>query len=159
MPAVDNDADMQELSDKVIWQRPSKEHTSHAEITAMNGHEFQRFITGRLQKAAARLGLIVRPAVASHDGGADILIETYEGEIIAIIQCKHSGNSNATTTGSDDIRRAFGSYGLKNGYGIAVTNARASAQDKKWQSENPKKHLLLEGSAAMLPEKIFESII
>lgn len=155
MPVIDNEADIREFFDKAIWQKRSGKITK-SDLDAFTGQEFQFFTKSRLQKGAAPLGLTVLQVQASHDGGADIIIKTSEGDILAIIQCKHSGNPNSTTTGSEDVRRAFERYGMKGGFGITVTNAKASSLDKKWQSENPDKHLILEGMAALYPEKILD---
>ncbi|TAF15831.1 MAG: hypothetical protein EAZ74_00725 [Alphaproteobacteria bacterium] len=153
IPLMDEAADCSHLFNKAVWQGKNATRDKQS-IDSLTGQEFQQFITQRIQQVAGQYGLIVRSAVDSWDGGADIIIETHDGDMLAIIQCKHSGNPESTTTASPDIIRACANYGLRDGFGIAITNARASSMDYAWQKENPDKHMLLEGLASLTPESI-----
>jgi hypothetical protein len=157
VPMINEAADCATLYDAAIWQSKNKKMDQQG-VNSLTGQEFQQFVTTRLQQFAGQYGLAVRSAVGSWDGGADIIIETLSSELIGIIQCKHSGNPNAITTASPDIRRAFQTYGLKRGFGIAITNVRASETDKQWQSENPDNHIILQQKQALHPEKILSLI-
>lgn len=68
-------------------------------------------------------GLIVRKTPRSWDGGADLIIENISGEIIAIIQCKHSQEGEISFTAIEDLLRAENSYNCAQPKLFVVTNA------------------------------------
>ncbi|MET0155205.1 MAG: SNF2-related protein [Rickettsiales bacterium] len=157
LPATEADT-VAALFTKTVRQRDD-DLAGMQEIAGMTGQQFQSYVLSRLSRAASAYGLHTRHTPSSWDGGADMILETDDGEILAVIQCKHSGNPQATKTGSDDARRAFGGYGLKSdAFSVVITNARASAADRAWHSENPDRHLLVDGEEACRPERILKFV-
>ena len=120
--------------------------------------QFEEYAIHRMQRTADVFGWHVRRTPNSWDRGADIIIETSTGEIIAVVQCKHSSDPTGLTTGSEDIRQAIKNYRIKTEIGIVLTNARASNADKSWVKENPEKHYLLDQNNALYPERVIQQL-
>ncbi len=132
------------------------------ESYVLTGKQFEDFILARLQKIAPSLGFQVKPTPASWDGGADMIIESTQGRIVAIIQCKQVSNPDKTPTLNVDLDRAASNYGctgeLSDIWKIGITNAsRISNDDKKWH-EKSRWHVIISGSNSLEPESLFSSI-
>lgn len=158
LPILDSEADQQELFKKTVWHKDDNSVT-FAEMSQFTAKQFESYVIQHLQRTASIYNWHVRSTPNSWDGGADVVVETNSGEILAVIQCKHSSNPEAVTTGSDDIRRAIHSYNLKRGIGVVITNAKASHADKAWSNENPERNIILQQKQALFPEVIISKIM
>lgn len=92
---------------------------SLTEIDCLEPQHFEDWVANECRQ----IGLIVRRTQRSWDGGADLIIENMAGDIIAIIQCKHTVHGEAPFTAVSDLLRARDGYNTKNARLIAVTNA------------------------------------
>src|SRR5690606_31458126 len=81
------------------------------ESYVLSGQEFEDITLKRLQKFAPPLGMQVRSTKRSWDGGADMIIETNDGRIIALVQCKHVSRGDKSPEINVDLERAFKNYG------------------------------------------------
>lgn len=125
----------------------------------ISGKEFENLILARLQKYAPSLGYQVRSTPASWDGGADMIIESTNGRIVGIVQCKHVSGNEKSPTLNIDLDRASTNYGctglLANVFKIGITNAtKISRADKNWL-ESSKSNLIVSGENSLMPESIF----
>lgn len=157
LPILDNECDQQELFRKTVRPKDN-DLVNISEMSQFTPKQFEAYVISQLQKSASIYNWIARSTPNSWDGGADVIIETTAGEILAVIQCKHSSNPEATTTGSDDIRRALQTYRLKNGICALITNAKVSLADTRWKNEDPKRNIILQGKDALSPESIISKI-
>jgi HJR/Mrr/RecB family endonuclease len=98
------------------------------DINCMEPRQFEAWVANECRQA----GLIVKNTPESWDGGADIIIESIDGDIVGIIQCKHTQSEEAPYTAVSDLIRACNSYSAKSAKMIAITNANrfnAAAED------------------------------
>ena len=133
-----------------------------SESYVLTGQQFEDFILAQLQKIAPSLGFQVKPTPASWDGGADMIIESTQGKIVAIIQCKQVSSPDNTATLNVDLDRAAINYGCTGDLGdiwkIGITNAsKISNDDKNWHKKS-KWHMIISGSNSLMPESLFSSI-
>lgn len=65
----------------------------------------------------------------SGDGGADIVVRNEAGDIISLVQCKHTGNIDHLVDGglANDARRVVQNWRAKKAKVVGVTNARRFA--------------------------------
>jgi HJR/Mrr/RecB family endonuclease len=131
----------------------TEDRVSMQEIAVFSPLQFEEYILQRLQKALNNYGLHVRKTPKSWDGGADMVVENATGNIVALVQCKHSASTGTVTSGSGDIRRAMANYDVYQGVvGVAITNVQASKADHDWCTENPDTRVLLEKEDCLMPE-------
>jgi hypothetical protein len=91
-----------------------------------------------------------------------MIIESTNGRIVAIVQCKHVSSNDKTPTLNIDLDRAAVNYGCTDILGdvwkIGITNAtKISGADQKWDSQS-KLHLIISRENSLKPESIFKSI-
>lgn len=160
LPVSDSEEILEELMAETFKAQRSFSVTL-SESYVFTGKEFETFILTRLQKYAPSLGYQVRSTPASWDGGADMIIESTNGRIVAIIQCKHVSSNDKTPTLNIDLDRAAVNYGCTDILGdvwkIGITNAtKISRADQKWDSQS-KLHLIVSRENSLKPELIFKN--
>lgn len=128
---------------------------------SITAEHFEPYILERLQKFASQHGFVARPTPESWDGGADIVIETIDGQTVALIQCKHVGNEDrAPKNMIFDLDRAISSYvcekNIKPLMRIGITNAsKISQADQQWESQSDL-HKIIYGEQGLKPEILFK---
>lgn len=124
----------------------------------LSGQEYEEFVFYRLQKSTALYGYIVRRTPKSWDGGADLIVESLDGCIVAIIQCKHVSDPSKSSEFSMDLERAFKNYEcdrFNSVKKIGITNAtKLTGSDKNW-SNLSKNNFYLCGYDGLKPETLF----
>ncbi len=130
------------------------------ESYVIGGVEYQDFVYQRLDKLASQHGFQVCPALKTRDRGADMFIETTDGELVAIIQCKSvsSADKSAKKIGYD-LDRAVIDYdcadNLRHIKKIGITNAsKSSREDKNWLIASDH-HFIIYGEQGLKPEVLF----
>lgn len=127
----------------------------------LSGQEYEDFVFNLLQKSSELYGYIVRRTPKSWDGGADLIVESLDGCIVALIQCKHVSDAGKTNEFSMDLERAFKNFEcdkfslVKK---IGITNAsKLTGLDKNWsnQSEN---NFYICGVDGLKPQVVFNFI-
>lgn len=115
--------DVNQLRQSVIHDAepalPKRNILTPNEIDCLDPLQFEDWVANQCRQA----GLIVRGTQGSWDRGADVIIENMAGDIVAIIQCKHTGSDEAPYTAVSDLLRASGNYNANDASLIAVTNA------------------------------------
>lgn len=115
--------DVNQLSQAVIYdaeQEISKRTIlTLKEIDCLDPLQFEDWVANECRL----VGLIVRRTQRSWDGGADLIVENMAGDIVAIIQCKHTMHDEAPFAAVSDLLRARDSYNSGRAKLIAVTNA------------------------------------
>ncbi len=132
------------------------------ESYVLSGNEFQDIAMQRLQKFAPSQGFHVRSTPRSWDGGADMIIETTDGQIAAIVQCKHVSKPDKSPEINVDLERAFKNYGCERNASIVmkigITNSsKVSSIDRQWENLSPL-HLIISGAQGLKPEMLFKSL-
>ena len=157
LPVSDSDEILKELmSETFNVQRSLSFNLEDSYV--ISGKQFEDFVLARLQKYAPSLGYQVRPAPVSWDGGADMIIESNNGKIVAIIQCKHVSSNDKTPTLNVDLDRAVTNYGVNDVWKIGITNAtKVSGADKKWL-DCSKLNLIISDMNSLKPEFVFRKI-
>jgi len=150
--------DISEVSADLIKRSFGKSSVSDDilnESYMMSGREYENYVLQKLQNVAPLFGLYVRDTPQSWDGGADMVVETRDGEIIGVIQCKHVSSDDKTSELSSDLERAIKSYECKDEvWKIGVTNAqKLSGVDKAWEKSSTN-HLIVHGENGLNPEKL-----
>jgi superfamily II DNA or RNA helicase len=106
--------------DEKVIKTNKKRNYSLKDINCFEPRQFEDWVANECKQA----GLIVQKTQISHDFGADLILKNTLGDIVGIIQCKHSqqkiGISYAVIT---DLLRANKEYQSLNSKLIAVTNA------------------------------------
>lgn len=131
------------------------------ESYVLSGQEYEDFVLNRLQKFAPSQGLQVRSTPRSWDGGADMIIETTDGQIAAIVQCKHVSKAERSPEINVDLERAFKNYGCDKNSAvkkIGITNSsKVNSIDRQWESLSDN-HLIISGSHGLKPEMLLKQI-
>lgn len=158
IPSSDEDGILDSLISETFTAQNSFEF-SLKESYVISGKEFEEITLRRLQKYAPSLGFQVRSTPASWDGGADMIIETFDGRIVAIVQCKHVSSSDKTPTLNLDLDRAAINYGCSGMSGdiwkIGITNAtKISGADNKWLGAS-NFNVIISDINSLKPESIF----
>ncbi len=161
LPTSDSDENLDELISQTLKVQRNIPF-SLQDSYVISGKEFEDWILIRLQKYAPSLGYQVRFTPASWDGGADMIIESTNGRIVAIVQCKHVSNNQKTPTLNFDLDRAAINYECTGIMGdvwkIGITNAtKLSGADKGWVGDSKLK-LIISDVDSLKPELIFKSI-
>ena len=161
LPTSDSDEILDELLSQTFKAQRNVPF-SIQDSYVISGKDFENLILTRLQKFAPSLGYQVRSTPASWDGGADMIIESMNGRIVGVVQCKHVSSPDKTPTLNVDLERATTNYnciGLLGAiYKIGITNAtKISGADKRW-SESSKWNLIISGADSLKPESIFKFI-
>lgn len=125
-PPVSKD-DLNQLKKSAISNASGSQNAKHAannnysihDINCMEPRQFEDYVASECGLA----GLIVRKTPITGDGGADLVIESMSGEIIALIQCKHTQQKEAGYEAINDLLRAKDNYNAKKSKLIAVSNA------------------------------------
>ncbi|MCA9805970.1 MAG: restriction endonuclease, partial [Cyanobacteria bacterium HKST-UBA02] len=130
--------------------------TSLKDSYILSGRDYQDLVLRKLENIAPLQGYRVRRTPASWDGGADMIIESTDGEVIGLIQCKHVSSKDKTPELRTDLERAVESYGCNdNVWKIGITNAdKISSKDKEWAGLS-ERHLIVKGEDGLRPELIF----
>lgn len=135
------------------------EQTSLDDSYLFSGQEYEQFVYDKLRNNSQLFGYIVRKTPKSWDGGADLIIESIDAHIVAIIQCKHVSDVSKTNEFSKDLERAFKSYQCDKYYSvkkIGITNAtKLTASDKDWEKASSN-NFYLNGNDGLKPEKLFK---
>lgn len=157
----DEDGMMESLMGKTFKSKSSFE-IDLKESYILSGQEFEDITLKRLQKFASPLGMQVRPTKRSWDGGADMIVETNEGRIIALVQCKHVSREDKSPEINVDLERAYKNYGCNDTLlpivKIGITNSsKVSNIDKQWLGLS-NLHLIISGADGLKPELIFNSL-
>ncbi len=123
------------------------------------GSSYQEYVMRKLQEVSKHFGFRVAPTPSSWDGGADMLVQTNDGVIIAVIQCKHVSAPDKTSLLSEDLERAIKSYGCaENVTKVGITNAtKLLPSDVLWLGQSTS-HLILKGEEGLNPEKLFQEL-
>jgi hypothetical protein len=132
------------------------------ESYVLSGQEFEDIALQRLQKFAPSQGFQVRSTPRSWDGGADMIIETTDGQIAAIVQCKHVSRADKSPEINVDLERAFKNYGCEKNtrpvMKIGVTNSsKVNSIDRQWENLLDL-HLIISGDQGLKPEMLFKSL-
>lgn len=159
LPVSDSNEILEELMSETFKAQRSFSF-SLQDSYVISGKEFENFILARLQRYAPSLGYQVRSTPASWDGGADMIIESTNGRILGIVQCKHVSSHDKSPTLNIDLNRAatnYGCTGILSGVSkIGITNAtKISGADKKWLGSS-KSNLIVSGENSLKPESIFK---
>jgi hypothetical protein len=156
LPETDDIAD--ELIQKGLNVGSSTSWTL-ADSYLFSGTQFEEHVLHKLAKLGSSFGYRVRSTPASWDGGADMIIETIEGLITAVVQCKHVSTSSKAPEISADLERATTSYSCAgNVWKIGITNAsKLSSNDQQWMSAAGHR-LIISGQQGMTPEVIFKHL-
>ncbi|ROH86237.1 ATP-dependent helicase [Pseudomethylobacillus aquaticus] len=135
--------------------------SSLEESYLFSGQEYEQFVYNKLRNNSELFGYIVRKTPKSWDGGADLVIESFDAHIVAIIQCKHVSDASKTNEFSKDLERAFENYQCDRYHSvkkIGITNAtRLTTADKNW-NDYSKDNICLHGQDGLKPEMIFKMI-
>lgn len=122
---------------------------------------YEQFVFNRLQQKSQFFGYVVRRTPKSWDGGADLIIESSDANIVAIIQCKHVSDPGKTNEFSKDLERAFKNYEcdrFNSVKKIGITNAtKLTSEDKRWKDCSDD-NICLYGQDGLKPENIFKFI-
>ncbi len=124
IPPVASD-DINQLKKSVIFDQNNssgaKENDDFLinEINCMEPRQFEDWVANECKQS----GLIVKKTPRSWDAGADLVIENNLGDIIGIIQCKHSQQGDVSFTAIEDLLRANEAYKSLQPSLIAITNA------------------------------------
>lgn len=102
------------------------------DIHRMEPHQFEDWV----ESECRQVGLIVKKTPKSWDAGADLIIEDKFGDIVGIIQCKHSQQGEISFSAIDDLLRAKSAYASDNAKLIAVTNARFNLSVNAYVKQN-----------------------
>lgn len=133
--------------------------SSLLESYLLSGQEYEDFVFNRLNKKSQLYGYIVRRTPKSWDGGADLIVESLDARIVAIIQCKHVSDAVKTNEFSMDLERAFKNYQCDKYYSvkkIGITNAsKLTSSDKSW-SKSFGNNFYLCGHDGLKPELLFK---
>ena len=161
IPASDSEKVLEELMTETFRAQRNFSF-SLPESYVISGKEFEAYILNRLQKYAPSLGFQVRSTPASWDGGADMIIESINGQIVGIVQCKHVSSNDKLPNLNIDLDRAENNYGcnsiLNNTWKFGITNAsKISNADQKWLKES-KFNIIISEQNSLKPESIFKSI-
>lgn len=159
LPTFDSDEILDDLLSQTFKAQRNKLF-SIEDSYLITGKEFENLILTKLQKYGPSLGYQVRSTPASWDGGADMIIESTDGRIIAIIQCKHVSSDQKTPTLNIDLDRAATNYGCTGVMGdvwkIGITNAnKLSGVDKSWVDKS-RMNLIITDANSLKPELIFK---
>jgi hypothetical protein len=135
---------------------------SLSESYVLSGQEFEDIVLRRLQKFAPTQGYQVRFTKKSWDGGADMIVETNDGQIAAILQCKHVSKSDKSPVINEDLERAFQAYGCARASNrvmkIGITNSSKLANvDKHWENLSDD-NLIIYAEDGLKPEILFKSM-
>lgn len=132
------------------------------ESYSLLGTEFEDITLKRLQRFSESQGFHVRYTPRSWDGGADMIIETMDGQIAAIVQCKHVSKSDKSPDINSDLERAFHTYGCEHNLypvmKIGITNSsKISKIDTQWEKLS-ELHLIIYDDNGLKPETIFSHL-
>ncbi len=124
-----------------------------------SGQDYEDYVFTRLQKHSSMHGLIVRQTQKSWDGGADMIVQSIDGQIVAIIQCKHVSKVDKASEMSNDLERASRSYQCSHHVlKVGITNSsKLCIADSNWNSQD-KHNLVLYGVDGLQPEQLFKLI-
>jgi hypothetical protein len=126
IPPISARRDQEWFAEQLRAGRPPQRSTAAAadlaEIDAMEGREFERWVMSRL----ANDGWEVDQTPVTHDGGADGVSLNRRRNLRIIVQCKHRQSSNAVCAEDvvDDLLRARERYAVEARL-VGVTNARS----------------------------------
>ena len=166
------------LSEQVLISLPNEEGTLEAlmgktfdarhifkigltESYSISAEHFEPYVIQRLQRVASEQGFLVRATPESYDGGADIIIETLDGQIVALIQCKHVSSEDKTPQDIvSDLERAVANYDcIKPVMKIGITNASKISQvDQQWVKQSDL-HKIIYGDQGLKPEVLFRELV
>lgn len=151
---------MEALMGKTFSTERSFEINLDESYTAFSGQQYEDYVLGKLQKFAPSQGFQIRSTPRSWDGGADMIIETNDGQIAAIVQCKHVSKPDRSPEFNVDLERAFKNYGCENSIvmKIGITNSsKISSIDRQWEKLS-NMHSIIFGTNGLKPELLFKSL-
>jgi hypothetical protein len=122
---------------------------------SMTEKEFESYTLTRLKENASALGLRVRPTPDTWGQGADLIIETTDGVMAAVVCCEHVLDSSKTASLSAKLQRAAQSLGSNsNVLKIGLTNASSiSPADFDWLAQSHL-HAIYFGEYGLTPERL-----
>lgn len=147
------------LISKTFNTERSFEISLNESYSVFTGQEFENFVLDRLRKFAPSQGFQICFTKGSGDGGADMFIQTVDGQDVAIIQCKWVSRVDKSPELNVDLERASKNYECKQSVmKIGITNAsKISSIDRQWKNLSDQ-HLIISGADGLKPELLFKSL-
>ncbi|HAU0875287.1 TPA: SNF2-related protein [Legionella pneumophila] len=125
-PPIEQDA-IDQLFAKTFNKSPHSKISINESYYGFDGNSYEEFILEKLQNKAPLFGFHAKATKKSWDKGADIIIESDNGNIVAIVQCKHVSCSTKTPPDiPEDLDKAVKHYVSQNNppiFKIGITNA------------------------------------
>lgn len=159
-PPMENDT-IDELYTQTFKKHNKNKLSLDESYIHLDGHSYEKHLYDDLKNIAPSFGCSARYTLKSHDKGADIIIQTHDGEIKAIIQCKFVDSPNKSP--SDiiyDLERASKHYLNSNStpYLIGMTNAsKIKRTDIQWVKEDRQRKIFY-GEEGLKASSIFKYI-
>lgn len=137
-PPAGSQEDSEYLTNEVLWGKSGDAGAiSYEDVLAMHERQYVDHVRQVLQRQLPWLR--VEKCITSHDGGADTVIKNRDGQIVGLVQIKHSNNRDATPSACEDLKRALKHYHSHEPWCIGITSAlRFQARDYEWQKAYPK---------------------
>ncbi len=156
-PPAGSQQDSDFLTNEVLWGKPGDANKiNHEDVLSMHHTQFDDHVVQTIQRQLPWLR--VEKTIFSHDGGADIVVKNRDGEIKAIIQCKHTSDRHATPSAYKDLKRALNHYHANQPWCVGVTSAlRFQSHDYEWVGMYPK-GILITGTDAIDCESIVDKL-
>ncbi|KTD18863.1 SNF2-related protein [Legionella jordanis] len=157
-PPMENDT-IDELYAKTFQKNQKIKLPIEESYIHLNGKTYEDLIFQDMKKIAPKFGYIARYTQQSHDKGADIIIDTYDGETKAIVQCKFVDNpTKAPLNLTSDLDRAspYYSNSHSNPLLIGFTNAqKIKKADRTWEN-NANNRKIVYGKEGLDASNLFD---